>query len=230
MMDQRLAILARTELFRGLETEALAAVDASASARRIAAGEDVLKQGDAAESVYVVVVGRLRVTQTTAEGQQVIIRYLGPGELVGYATLSGGGTHPGTATAVEDTHLLGWSAATIRNLLGRYPAVATNALAVLGARYREMQLRVREAATERVEQRIAHTVLRLAEHAGRHRPNGIEIAFPVSRQDLAEMAGTTLHTVSRTLSGWEEKGIVDIGRRRVVVCKPERLTAIAEEA
>ncbi|MGK3946862.1 helix-turn-helix domain-containing protein, partial [Streptomyces caeruleatus] len=72
-----------------------------------------------------------------------------------------------------------------------------NALAVLSARYHEIQLRLLELSTEKVERRIGHTVLRLANQAGRRTARGIEIAFPLSRQDLAEMAGTTLHTVSR---------------------------------
>lgn len=228
-MDQKLDILAQTELFRGLDAAALAVIEAASFRKRIGPGEDLFRQGDAAENAYVVVVGRLRVAQTTADGHQVIIRYLGPGELVGYATLSGGATHPGTATAVDDVHLAGWSAATIKSLIARYPAVAANALSVLGARYREMQIRLREIATERVEQRIAHTILRLASQAGRRTSSGVEIAFPISRQDLAEITGTTLHTVSRTLSAWEEKGIVYSGRRRVTVCKPEQLAAIADE-
>jgi CRP-like cAMP-binding protein len=68
----------------------------------------------------------------------------------------------------------------------------------------------------------------LVEQAGRRTARGIEIAIPLSRQDLAEMSGTTLHTVSRTLSAWEEQKIVSCGRRRVVVAKADVLTSIAE--
>jgi CRP-like cAMP-binding protein len=104
-----------------------------------------------------------------------------------------------------------------------------NAVTVLGARYREMQVRLRELSTEKVERRVAHTLLRLAERAGRRSALGVEIAFPLTRQDLAEMSGTTLHTVSRTLSAWEEQGIVDSGRRRVILRNPRALMAIADE-
>jgi CRP-like cAMP-binding protein len=226
--DPQLAILERTELFRGADAETLRAVQAVTQRRRFSAGETVFRQGDQATTLYVVVVGRLRATQTTADGQQVIMRYLGPGEVAGYATLAGGATHPGTVTAVDDSHLLGWSEAQIREIMGAHPDVAMNAVALLGARYRDMQVRMRELSTERVEQRIAHTILRLAAQAGRRTARGVEIAFPLSRQDLAEMSGTTLHTVSRTLSGWEEQGIVDCGRRRVIVVKSDALDAIAE--
>jgi CRP-like cAMP-binding protein len=93
-----------------------------------------------------------------------------------------------------------------------------------------MQTRLREIATERVEQRIAHALLRLSKHAGRRTPNGIEIAIPLSRQDLAEMSGTTLHTVSRVLSAWESAKLVDTGRRRVMVRDDNALERIATTA
>jgi CRP-like cAMP-binding protein len=112
----------------------------------------------------------------------------------------------------------------------KHSGIALNALAVLGARYHEMQTRLREIATERVEQRIAHAILRLAKHAGRTTPNGIEISIPLSRQDLAEMSGTTLHTVSRVLSAWESAGHVDTGRRRVMVRKLDALEGVAAMA
>jgi CRP-like cAMP-binding protein len=109
----------------------------------------------------------------------------------------------------------------------RHSDVALNALSALGTRYHEMQTRLREIATERVEQRIAHALLRLAKEAGRSTGTGIEIAIPLSRQDVAEMTGTTLHTVSRILSAWEGTGLVDTGRRRVLIRKLAELEAVA---
>jgi CRP-like cAMP-binding protein len=223
-----LEILEGAELFRGVPATALHEVQAASFRMRIAAGEVVFRQGVGAGTLYIVATGRLRATQTTADGQQVIMRYLGPGEVAGYMTLSGGGSHPGTVTAVEETRLIGWSDAAIKEAMTRHSSIAMNAVAFLGARYHEMQVRLRELSTEKVERRIAHTLLRLIEQAGRRTARGIEIAIPLSRQDLAEMSGTTLHTVSRTLSAWEEQGIVNCGRRRVIVTKAPTLASIAE--
>ncbi|MGE0061848.1 MAG: Crp/Fnr family transcriptional regulator [Xanthobacteraceae bacterium] len=225
-----LQILARTELFRGADNRILIEARDAAFKKRLAAGDVLFSQGDPTSATYIVVVGRLRATQTTADGQQIIIRYLGPGEFVGFMALSSGANHPGSAIAVEETHLMGWSAGTIRTLMEKHSSIALNALAALGTRYHEMQIRLREIATERVEQRIAHAILRLAKHAGRTTPNGIEISIPLSRQDLAEMSGTTLHTVSRVLSAWESVGLVDTGRRRVMVRKSDALEGIAAAA
>ena len=122
---------------------------------------------------------------------------------------------------------MGWSVSSVRHLMESHPAIALNALTIIGARYQELQDRLRQHATENVERRIAHAVLQLAKQAGRRTAQGLEIAFPVSRQDLAEMAGTTLHTVSRTMSAWEERNVVYSQRRRVVVKQQNVLLEIA---
>ncbi len=222
-----LGILANAELFSGLPRQSLDEVREQSYRKRFAAGEVVFRQDDPASNLYLVVAGQLRVAQTTADGQQVIIRYIGPGNLVGYSVLSRLERFANTATAVEDTHVMGWSAASVRQLMESHPAIALNALAIIGAHYQELQDRLRQHATENVERRIAHAVLQLAKQAGRRTAQGLEIAFPVSRQDLAEMAGTTLHTVSRTMSAWEERNLVHSQRRRVVVAQPSALLEIA---
>ena len=222
-----LSILANAELFSGLPRPALDDIRERSYRKRFAAGEVVFRQNDPASNLFLIVAGQLRVAQTTADGQQVIIRYIGPGGLVGYSVLSSLERYASTAAAIEDTHVLGWSASSVRQLMGTHPAIALNALAIIGARYQELQDRLRQHATENVERRIAHAVLRLAKQAGRRTAQGLEIAFPVSRQDLAEMAGTTLHTVSRTMSAWEERKFVHSQRRRVVVTQPGALLEIA---
>ena len=215
-MDQRpdLEILEKAELFRGTPAAVLAEIQTLSFRKRLGEGEVLVRQGDPATTLHIVASGRLRVTQTTSDGQQVIIRYLGPGDVAGYAALSGGETHPGTVTAVDDCLLLGWNAAAMKRIMMAHPIIAMNAVTILGARYHEIQMRLRERSTENVERRIAHALLRLVRQAGRRVEGGVEIDFPISRQDIAEMTGTTLHTVSRTLSAWESRGIVASGRQR----------------
>lgn len=110
-----------------------------------------------------------------------------------------------------------------------HPRVALNTIHHLAQRVQELQQRNLELATERVERRIAHVLLRLVRASGRKAETGILIDFPLSRQDIAEMSGTTLYTVSRTLNAWQQKGLVEIGRERVLICNPHGLVAIAED-
>jgi CRP-like cAMP-binding protein len=97
-------------------------------------------------------------------------------------------------------------------LMRRFPDVAINAARMIADRLHELQRQHRELMTERVERRIAPALVRLARGAGRRVEGGVEIDFPLSRQDLAQMTGTTLFTVSRTLSAWEQDGLPDHDR------------------
>jgi CRP-like cAMP-binding protein len=103
-------------------------------------------------------------------------------------------------------------------------------LQTVGSRLQDTQTRVLEMSNEQVEQRVAHALLRLAKQAGRKVDAGVEIDFPISRQDVAEMTGTTLHTVSRILSAWEQQGLVEGGRQRIVLRDAHRLHGLAEGA
>ncbi|GBC80838.1 Global nitrogen regulator [bacterium HR09] len=93
----------------------------------------------------------------------------------------------------------------------------------------DMQQRILELASERVEQRLARCLTRLARQVGRQVPEGILLDVPLSRQDLASMTGTTLYTVSRILSHWEGQGIVKAGRQKLVILRPHALVAVAED-
>jgi len=124
--------------------------------------------------------------------------------------------------------VLCWPSAAWPRLTTKFPALAANALQTVGRRLQDTQTRVLEMSSEQVEQRVAHVLLRLAKQAGRKTPGGVEIDFPISRQDVAEMTGTTLHTVSRILSAWEQRGLVEGGRQRIVLRNPHALFVLAE--
>lgn len=215
-------------LFDGMPDDALDEVLSLAGSRRYAVGETLFEQGQQADRFYVLLHGRLRVTQVTPQGQQVVMRMVNPGDICGIARALRRADYPGTATAVADSIALHWAMSDWDAMLGRHPVFAVNAMQIIGERLQEAQARIREMATEAVERRIGHTVLRLAHQSGQPGPDGIRIDFLISKQDIAEMAGTTLHTVSRVLSAWENAGIIDGGRQKLLVKDPHRLLLIAE--
>lgn len=225
----RAALEGQVQIFAGLPAEALERAIGLARHDKLGKDEILFHQGDAAETFHLILAGRVRVGQTTPDGQHVIIRYLGPRDVAGCVAVCGGVPYPATATAVEDTWLLTWVRTRIAELADEYPLIAINGMRIMGGRNIELQERLREMQTERVERRIAHTLGRLVLQAGRRTKDGIEIDFPISRQDLAEMTGTTLHTVSRIISAWESAGIVLGGRQKVVIAKPHALVAIAQD-
>ena len=111
----------------------------------------------------------------------------------------------------------------------RFPRIAINSLRLVSQRWHELEERYRELATERVERRVAQTLLRLVRQVGQKVEGGVLIDLPLTRQDLAEMTGTTLYTVSRILSRWEQEQLVETGRERVLIRFPHGLARIAED-
>jgi len=222
-------VLSRSPVFEGLAAEALAAVAAKGKLRRLQRRELLFSQGDAAEELAVVLEGRLKLTQVTAEGQEVIVRYIGPGEMCAAVALFPGQDYPATAEAVGDTNVIAWPRRSLDELAREHPQLALNVLRLLTERMGELSDRLRELATERVARRVAHALLRLARKAGRRTDRGVEIDIPLTREDIARLSGTTLFTVSRLMADWEEAGIVESGRERVVIRSPHGLVAIAED-
>jgi CRP/FNR family transcriptional regulator, nitrogen oxide reductase regulator len=223
-------LLAAVPLFNGLDPQALADVHANARMVRAAAGRAFFREGEPARVFYVLRRGRAKFTQISPEGHEVILRIIVPGEpFGGVAALADNAVYPVTARAVEPAEAYVWDGPKMLGLMRRFPEVAINAARMIADRFHELQRQHRELMTERVERRIARAILRLVQGAGRRVEGGVEIDFPLSRQELAQMTGTTLFTVSRTLRAWEQDGMITAGRRRVVVRQPHRLVQIAED-
>lgn len=215
--------------FEGIALDELTIIARAAARRQVAAGTFLFHQGDPATVLYVPVQGRLKLTQVTPDGHEVILRYVGSGEMTGATALFGETEYPASAEAVEDVEVLGWDEPTMLQLMARYPCLTLNVLHILSKRIQELQDRLREMSTERVERRIARALLRLVSQLGRKSDHGVLIDLPLSRQDIANMTGTTLFTVSRVLSRWEEDGLVEAGRERVLIRNPRGMVVIAED-
>jgi len=225
-----LEALRHAELFHDLSAADLAKIYPLARTRQVERDAFFFfHQGDAADLFYVLMAGQVKLTQLTSDGNQQLMRLIQPGEMFGGIAALGNATYPASAQAAQDSTALTWHTDTILQLMETHPRVALNTIHHLAQRVQELQQRNLELATERVERRIAHVLLRLVRASGRKAETGILIDFPLSRQDIAEMSGTTLYTVSRTLNAWQQKGLVEIGRERVLICNPHGLVAIAED-
>jgi len=221
------SIISALPLFAGLGPAELDDVLRDARSLRVEKNAPVFEQGADASSFFLLLHGHVRAAKTTPDGHQMVVRYVSPGEIFGVAPAIGLSRYPATATAVADSVVLSWPSTRWAELAARYPSIAAGAMQTVGARLQEAHTRIIEMATEEVERRVAHALLRLAKQAGRKIEKGIEIDFPISRQDLAEMTGTTLHSVSRVLSAWEKSGLVEGGRQRIVLADPHGLFVLA---
>jgi CRP/FNR family transcriptional regulator, nitrogen oxide reductase regulator len=224
------SLVANLPLFAGFSAEELDEVLREARSQRVARNRNIFGQGEKAHSFFILLHGHVRASKTTPMGEQVVVRYILPGETFGVAPAIGLRHYPATATAVDDSVILAWPSSTWPRLVSRFPALAANTLQTVGNRLQESHARVVEISTQQVEQRVANALLRLAKQAGHKVDHGVEIDFPISRQDIAQMTGTTLYTVSRILSGWEQRGLIESGRQRIVLREPHKLLMLTEQA
>lgn len=220
--------LATSKLFRDLAASELKAVFRAGWRTQIACNGFFYRQGDPATRFYVLLAGRAKLTRLTPDGHQTLLQVISPGEGFGIVTRQKGIEYSLSAQAVNECLAVVWDVEILDGLLQRYPRIALNALEVLAEQCLEWQQRYQELATEYVEQRVAQALLRLAQQAGSSVKAGVLIDLPLSRQEVADMTGTTLYTASRILNCWEHDGLVELGRERVVIRHWRELVAIAE--
>ena len=221
------ANLIRSRIFDGLtDVERRHWLDASERVE-VRRGQALTRQGEPAQALHLVESGLLKLTQLTAEGQQLIVRVVCPGDPFGGVAVLDHAKSPVTALAVETTRLRAWRREALMGLFASTPAVRLNLMREMADHMNDALTRVRALTTERVGQRLAHTLLRLMRQCGRETPDGVVIAHALTRQELAELVGTTLYTVSRTMAEWESEGVLRSSRRELVVRSARRLEALA---
>lgn len=220
--------IAGIALMADLPFDLLKEAGAMARMRRIARGTVIFAQGEPAGRAHALLSGCVRITQAGSDGEEILIRLIGPNEIFGCVPMVTDGLYPADATVMLDSVEISWDPADLLGLMQRHSAIAINMVAILGKRIGETQERLRELATQSADRRIARTVLRLIEQAGEPTETGIRIGFPLRRKDIADIAGTTLHTASRIVADWERRGLLSSRKRQLVIPSPEDIAQIAE--
>lgn len=223
----RMYVLSRAPYFEGLGEEALDEIDARMRARTFAPSQPIYHAGDPADSLYVVAEGRVKISQTTAEGTETVTDILVPGELFGAMSALGEPYHLQSASALVGTCALRINQRDFRQVLAEQPGVALRVLDDVTARLSRAQSDIGQSA-DSVPQRVARALLRLGEKLGEDRgPEGLMLEVPLSRADLAGLARSTPESVSRVMSKWKKEGVIDSGRRWTAILDPQRLESLA---
>jgi CRP/FNR family transcriptional regulator, nitrogen oxide reductase regulator len=213
-------------LFAELSPSDCATIVSSAREKAFARKQTIFSEGDPVEQVIMLLSGCVKVSQIGVNGNEVILRLNGAGEIVGAFRMCSRCNHCSTATAVQPSVALVWDPIEFERLLGRFPALRRNTVFLLEERLREMEQRFREVSTEKVHCRLSGELLRLCRRLGRDGDSLLEITL--SRAELAQLTGTTLFTVSRLLCQWQSMGIVKIRREAVLVQDFAALTQLSE--
>jgi CRP-like cAMP-binding protein len=216
-------------LFASLSTEELARISPLFRKRRLKKDTYVVMEGDPPDFLYIVSAGRVKLIKHAADGKDVILHVAVPGEWFGGVAAFGRRPHPFTAQTMESTTILEVSGLDFAALMDRYPAIANEVIQELVERLTEAHETMTRLTMAPVERRLAHTLLQLVGKMGNQRVNGVAIDVPLTRQDIAEMAGTTVETTIRVFSRWRRQGVIQMEGGRVVVTNRQRLEQIAAE-
>lgn len=215
------------KLFSGISQCVYEEICQAAHIKQLARGELLYLEGDAVNRIFLLVSGVVKITKLGAGGEEVILRLAIPGDVLGATNLLSSYSQWATAEVFRPCQVLVWGAQVFENLLERYPILNKNMIGILNECLRELEDRFYEVATGRVGPRVAHQLLRLLKSIGR--PVNGEVQISLSREELAQMTGTTLFTVSRLLSAWGARGTVRPSREAVAICDVPSLRAISEE-
>jgi len=199
-----------------------------ATPRRFDEGSEVFHAGDEADRFFLLLDGTIRVVRATTDGEQVVPLHIPPGQLFGIAPAFNLAAYPATAVAAEECVTLCWPTRHWQSFVQRYDGFASESWRTIGERMQQLHVRIEELATRAVEQRIASVLLQIVNQSGRRVERGIEIPYPITRSTIADMTGTTLHTVSRLLSSWEKQGIVASTRKHITITDPHKLVLISK--
>ena len=223
-------VLAKVAIFSGLTENELDFLSQRALPRKFSAGQSVFGEGEPCSGLYVVESGHVRIFKSSANGREQVLSIDGPGSSIAELPVFDGGNYPASVTAIDDATLLFVSKQDFQALCLAHPQVALKVLRVVGARLRRLVGIIEELSFTTVRHRLASFLLRLAQKEGKRTAAGVEIALPVSNQELASQIGTVRELVSRNLSRLQSEGILKIDGRTVIVCNLKALEAETDSA
>ena len=225
-VKRRESLVKHSALFTEVPQAECREIVSAAHEKHFARRQTIFIEGDPLRRVVLLTSGSAKIVQLGQSGAEVILGVRGPGEVVGTAGLRPLDRHSSTALALAPSTALVWDAAAFETFSQRSMHLRRNITQILCKQLHELEQRYREISTERVSVRLSHQLVRLLNQLGR-RVNG-RLEIRLSREELAQLTGTTLFTVSRLLSDWNQRGIVSTRREAVSVHDFQALEQLGE--
>jgi CRP/FNR family transcriptional regulator len=221
--------LRRSTMFRRLNQDDRQRIAAVAHVREFEKGATLFAEGGPSDFLYTVIEGRVKVFKTTARGTDVILEIFASGDAVGAVAVYESRPYPASAVALEPTTCLLVPRAAFFALLESHPSFVRGLLVGLTHRLVELTNRLTELTGGRIEPRAARLFMKLADEMGQRRQDGTFIPMPLSRQEVADMIGTTIETSIRIMSRWGKQRIVRTEKDGFVVVDRNALEALSME-
>lgn len=226
--DVRLEKLGSVPFFRQLDENELREVHKKFNATHFTDGETICREGEKAARLRVVVHGSVKLIRQTEEGKNILLDMLKPGEFFGNLTARKDEVYTETAIAQTNICTLAIGLHDFRTILNNFQSVAVSVLDIMTDRLTSSQEKIHQLSAYTVEKRIAEILLELSEKFGEPNEHGLLIQLPLSRQDLADMVGTSSETASRIMSRFQKEGVIKTGRRWVSVADKQQLEAVSD--
>lgn len=188
--------------------------------------EAIFSEGDLPEWFYIVAEGRVKITKLSQDGKEIILEVIPERDFFGGVAVIRDFKYPANAVAMEDTRLIKISRPDLLRILEKFPSVMQAVFAGLGGRIQESHEAVKNMALEKVAARVASLLLKLASKSGEKTSQGVLLEMKLTKQDIAEMVGTTVETSIRTMSKFKKDGIIEEKDGRILIKDPSRLEQI----
>lgn len=201
-------VIARLPLFQRVGPDDRQRVAAGSQLRTFARGEEIFTEGEAPETFVIVLEGRAKIYKHLPNGKEIIVQVFGVGDLLGAVAVYEGRAYPASAQAMDATTCLLIPRPLFFSLLEQSPSMLRGVLSGLTIRLIELTDRLAELSGPHVDARFARLFLKLADQFGGPERGGTFIPFPLARQELADMTGTTIETCIRIMSRWSKEQIL----------------------
>ena len=222
-------LLRTTPIFSRLNPADRAAVAAVATVRHYAKGDTIFEQESPSDALYAIISGRVKIFRMMPTGKDLILEVFGPGDPLGAVALYMDRPFPATASALEDTTCVVVPRATFFTLLETNPSLVRGLLLGLTTRLVELTNRLAELSGGRIEGRFARLFLKLAREMGKPDRGGTFVPLALSRQELADLTGTTIETCIRIMSRWGKENIVRTDKNGFLVLDQPGLEQLASQ-
>ncbi len=226
--EARRSALLTAPLFQAMTSSELDQILELASERRVRRGQTIFQKGDDGTSMMAVLSGRVRIGSVSADGKEVTLNVINPGEVFGEIALLDGKPRSADASATEETNLLVLERRHFQPFLTANQDLTLRLLAVLCDRLRRTSVALEEIALFDLPARLARVLLQLANDYGRTTPAGTRIDFKLSQRDLSNLVASTRESVNKQLRIWRDANVVDLDGGYVVILRADRLRALIE--
>lgn len=227
--DARRLALMGSPLFAAMTPAELDSVLNMAAESRFRRGQTIFQKDDAGSSLMAVLGGRVRISTVSAEGKEVTLNVISPGEVFGEIALLDGKPRSADATAIEDTTLLVLERRDFMPFVLNNQDLTARLLAILCERLRRTSVALEDIALFDLPVRLGRVLLKLAEDYGRQSGTGLRIDMKLSQKDLSNLVAATRESINKQLRAWRETGLVSLDGGYIILLRPDRLKALVED-